>query len=68
MGHFYCAMLVLSLTFISFKEIISLKRKDEKESKILFNWIDKYYFVIFCYAVTPQFLLGSKTLKASIEG
>eukprot|EP00347_Sterkiella_histriomuscorum_P018056 403346957 len=67
MGHFYCAMLVLALTFISFKEIISLKRREDKDSKILFSWIDKYYFVIFCFAVTPQFLLTSKSLKQSIE-
>lgn len=66
-GHLYCAILVLALSFISFKEIIHLKRKDEKESKILFNWIDKYYFGTLCFTVLPQFLLLSKKLRDSIQ-
>jgi phosphatidate cytidylyltransferase len=67
LGHLYCAMLVLALTFVSFKEVISLKRRDDKDSKILFSWIDKYYFGTFCFIVLPQFLLSSKKLQQSIE-
>ena len=33
MGHVYCAILVLNLAFFMYKEIISLKRKDEKDRK-----------------------------------
>ena len=31
MGHVYCGLLVLSLAFFMYKEIIALKRREEKE-------------------------------------
>jgi CDP-diglyceride synthetase len=49
MGHVYCAILVLALIFFMYKEIISLKRKEEKDRKSLFSWIDWYYFAAFAF-------------------
>ena len=63
LGHAYCALMVIALTFISYKEVISLKRKDEKDEKNVFSWMDKYYFGIFCFATFPQYLLNNKSLN-----
>jgi phosphatidate cytidylyltransferase len=57
MGHLYCAMLILTLIFFMYKEIISLKRKDEKDRKSLFNWIDWYYFAAFAFLQIPNLFL-----------
>lgn len=66
MGHMYSAMMVLVLTYIIYKEIISLKRKDEKDKKNIFSWIDKYYFGVFTFSIIPKFF-NSQLLKNQIE-
>ncbi|CDW74213.1 phosphatidate cytidylyltransferase [Stylonychia lemnae] len=67
MGHLYCVILVIGLAFISYKEIMSLKRKDEKDQMSIFSWIDWYYFATFTLGVFPQILIKNKQMKESIE-
>jgi len=67
MGHLYCTIVVIGLAFISYREIISLKRKEEKDSKNLFSWIDWYYFAIFTFGVFPHILIKNKQMQESIE-
>jgi phosphatidate cytidylyltransferase len=57
LGHIYCAFLVLYIASTMYKEIISLKRKDEKDRRNLFSWIDWYYFGVFAYFLIPKLFL-----------
>ena len=66
MGHVYCAILVLNLAFFMYKEIISLKRKDEKDRKSLFNWIDWYYFASFAFLQIPNLFLRRVLVETAI--
>ena len=66
MGHLYCALLVLSLAFMMYKEIISLKRKDEKDKKSLFSWIDWYYFGSFAFLQIPNLFLRRVMVESAI--
>ena len=46
-GHFYCVLLVLVLSVGIFREIISLKRDTDKDSKLpYFNLLRWYFFAI----------------------
>ena len=66
MGHVYCAILVLNLAFFMYKEIISLKRKDEKDRKSLFSWIDWYYFGSFAFLQIPNLFLRRVLVENAI--
>jgi phosphatidate cytidylyltransferase len=57
MGHIYCAFLVFSLAFLMYKEIISLKRREDKDKMNLFSWIDWYYLGIFAFLMIPNLFL-----------
>lgn len=67
LGHVYCSLLVLVLTSIMYKEVISLKRKDEKDKKNPLSWIDWYYFGVFTFSVLPWFIKGQSTTGAKVE-
>ena len=66
MGHIYCAILVLILAFLMYKEIISLKRKEEKDKKNLFSFIDWYYFGAFAFLMIPNLFLRRVLVEGSI--
>jgi CDP-diglyceride synthetase len=57
LGHFYCAIFVLYITSSMYKEIISLKRKKEKDEKIIFSYIDWYYFGVVTFFILPKLFL-----------
>jgi len=48
-GHLYCSILVLILTCVIFNEIIRLKRNIEKDNKLPFFYVLRWYF--FCITV-----------------
>ena len=52
-GHFYCCLLVLLINICIFKEIISLKRNSQRESKLPYFYIINWYF----FGAT-EFLVG----------
>ena len=60
LGHLYVTMLVIGLAFVSYREIISLKRIEEKDQKSIFSWIDWYYFATFTFGVFPHILIKNK--------
>jgi phosphatidate cytidylyltransferase len=66
MGHVYCAVLIMNLVFFMYKELISLKRKDEKDRKSLFNWIDWYYFASFAFLQIPHLFLRRVLVENAI--
>ena len=57
MGHVYSGLLVFWIAFMMYKEIISLKRREEKDNKNPFSWIDWYYFGIFAFLMIPNLFL-----------
>jgi phosphatidate cytidylyltransferase len=57
MGHFYCALLVMVATISMYKEIVSLRRRKEKDEKIIFSWLDWYFFFVFAFFVLPKLFL-----------
>ena len=57
MGHLYCAFLVLYVSSSMYKEIISLKRKEEKDKRNVFSWIDWYNFGVFAFFLLPKLFL-----------
>lgn len=67
MGHVYCAILVLNLSFFMYKEIISLKRKDDKDKKNLFSWIDWYYFAAFAFLMIPNLFVRRVLVEGAIQ-
>jgi len=40
-----------------YKEIISLKRKEEKDKRNVFSWIDWYNFGVFAFFLLPKLFL-----------
>ena len=40
LGHLYCAMFVMIVTMFMYKEIISLKRRKDKDEKMQYFWLD----------------------------
>jgi len=66
MGHVYCAVLIMNLVFFMYKELISLKRNDEKDRKSLFNWIDWYYFASFAFLQVPHLFLRRVLVENAI--
>jgi phosphatidate cytidylyltransferase len=66
MGHVYCALLVLGLAFFMYKEIISLKRREDKDKKSLFSWIDWYYFAAFAYLMIPNLFVRRVLVEGAI--
>ena len=68
MGHIYCAILVLNLAFLMYKEIISLKRKENKEQLAgsLFSWIDWYYFSAFAFLMIPNLFVRRVLVEGAI--
>jgi phosphatidate cytidylyltransferase len=66
MGHIYCAILVLALSFLMYQEIISLKRKEEKDKKNLFSWIDWYYFASFAFLMLPNLFVRRVLVEGAI--
>ena len=66
MGHVYCGILVIQLAAMMYKEIISLKRKEEKDKKNQLSWIDWYYFGIFSYLLVPKLFLRRVLVVESI--
>lgn len=57
LGHFYVALLVMSIASIMYYEIISLKRKEEKDKRGRVSWIDWYNFFVFAFYVIPNVFL-----------
>ena len=66
MGHLYCGIFVLWVSFLMYKEIISLKRNEEKDKKNLFSWIDWYYFGIFAFLMIPTLFLRRILMEESL--
>ena len=66
MGHVYCAILVLILAFFMYKEIISLKRKEDKDKKSLVSWIDWYYFASFAFLMIPNLFVRRVLVEDAI--
>ena len=67
LGHLYCSILVLQVTLSMYKEIISLKRKKEKDEKIIFSWLDWYYFGVFAFFMIPKLFLRRILVEDVIE-
>ena len=68
MGHIYCAILVLCIAFLMYKEIILLKRREEKEKNLaLFSWIDWYFFAAFAFLMIPNVFLRRILVQDSIK-
>ena len=57
LGHLYCALFVLYITSRMYKEIISLKRKKEKDDRMVFSYIDWYYFGVIAFFMIPKLFL-----------
>ena len=56
-GHFYCCLLVLLINIFIFKEIIALKRNQQREAKLpYFSIINWYFFAITELVVTSAFI------------
>ena len=68
MGHVYCAILVLNIAFLMYKEIISLKRREDKEKKsgTLFSFIDWYYFAAFSFLMIPNLFVRRVLVEGAI--
>lgn len=66
MGHIYCGILVLCVAFFMYREIISLKRKEEKDKKNVFSWIDWYYFASFAFLMIPKVFLRRVLVEEAI--
>ena len=67
MGHVYCALLVLILSFLMYKEIISLKRNEEKDKNVLFSWIDWYYYFALAFQMIPHMFLRRVLVEGAIQ-
>lgn len=67
MGHAYCAIGVMILTFLIYKEVISLNRKEEKDNKNIFSWMDKYYFGVFMFSASKLIFLNNNAFKSEID-
>ena len=67
MGHAYCTIAVMVLTFLIYKEIISLNRKEEKDNKNIFNWMDKYYFGVFMFGASRQIFINNHAFEQEID-
>lgn len=67
MGHVYCAILVLNLAFFMYKEIISLKRREDKDKRShLFTWIDWYYFAACSFLMIPNLFVRRVLVEDAI--
>mmetsp|Transcript_14461 Transcript_14461/g.10425 ORF Transcript_14461/g.10425 Transcript_14461/m.10425 type:complete len:186 (+) Transcript_14461:18-575(+) len=67
MGHLYCAILVLWISYTMYKEIISLRRRKDKDEKIIFSWLDWYYFSVFLFYVVPKLFLRRVLFEEAFE-
>mmetsp|Transcript_40656 Transcript_40656/g.39274 ORF Transcript_40656/g.39274 Transcript_40656/m.39274 type:complete len:117 (+) Transcript_40656:221-571(+) len=67
MGHMYCAMLVFWIASTMYKEIISLKRRKDKDEKITFSWIDWYYFSVLMFYMVPKLFLRRVLMEKALE-
>ena len=57
LGHFYCALFVITLMIFCFKELKALKMKKELDKNIPhFNIINWYFFVCFVFFILPMYL------------
>eukprot|EP00922_Rhytidocystis_sp_ex-Travisia-forbesii_P037674 GHVS01056117.1.p1 GENE.GHVS01056117.1~~GHVS01056117.1.p1 ORF type:complete len:555 (-),score=100.61 GHVS01056117.1:568-2232(-) len=57
-GHVYCSVLVLALIMGIYREIISLKRKKEKDKKLpLFFVLRWYWFAVTCWWLGVPWIL-----------
>lgn len=50
-----------------YKEIISLKRREDKDKKNLFSWIDWYYFGVFAFFLIPKLFLRRILIEHTID-
>lgn len=56
-GHFYCCLLVLLINIFIFKEIIALKRNEQREAKLpCFSLINWYFFAVTELIMTSAFV------------
>ena len=67
LGHFYVALLVMSIASIMYYEIISLKRKEEKDKRGHVSWIDWYNFIVFAFYVVPKVFLRRILLEKAFS-
>ena len=58
----------MGITFLVYKEIISLNRNEEKDSSNIFSWMDKYYFCVFMYGASQKMLHNFAKFDQEIVG
>eukprot|EP00744_Colponema_vietnamica_P001692 GILI01002781.1.p1 GENE.GILI01002781.1~~GILI01002781.1.p1 ORF type:complete len:458 (-),score=145.73 GILI01002781.1:374-1693(-) len=61
-GHFYCAILVVIVNFGIFREILKLKRNENKDRKLPFFFLLHWYFFFVCI-----FFMYSRFLRDRLE-
>jgi Cytidylyltransferase family len=67
-GHFYCCLLVLFINICIFKEIIALKRNQQREAKLpYFSLINWYFFGVTELIVTSLFISNKMILSSTIN-
>ena len=62
-GHFYCCLLVLLINVCIFKEIISLKRNQQREAKLPYFFIINWYFFFSTELVMTVLFINEKIIK-----
>ncbi|CAG9309913.1 CDS1_1 [Blepharisma stoltei] len=61
-GHLYCCLLVLLANTFIYKEILSIKRNEQRDSKLPFFYIINWYFFILTELCTTSILLEERIL------
>lgn len=69
-GHFYCGLLVIIINVCIFKELISLKRNEQREAKLpYFSFICWYFFlateIVMTFLFVSQKIIKSQTIDVS---
>ena len=63
-GHIYCCLLVLLINICIFKEIIGLKRNEQREAKLPYNYMINWYFFAITELVLTSFFISDKIIKS----
>jgi phosphatidate cytidylyltransferase len=63
-GHFYCCLLVIFINICIFKEIIALKRNEQREAKLPYFSIINWYFFGMTEVILTSLFISHKMVKS----
>jgi phosphatidate cytidylyltransferase len=63
-GHAYCCGLVLLINILIFKEIIALKRNQQRDAKLPYFYVINWYFFFATELVVTSLFISQKIIKS----